>query len=676
MNVQKKFTPGTLMSCMLFAMACAATNAVQAQDVGEHPSGVDAMRKMIIEGAAGTKPNVYLNVFGKLTRVQLTGADANGLLVSTLDNTVPIAWKDIEPKQLGSIAAEFAKTGSDDLQVVQYAVENNLADLAEKSGLAATEKDKSLKPEVAALLNKLKKPEAPKTPPPAKTAGAAGAKDAGPAAPGLDKLEERDTVSQWGVTWTFDKKVPVGQFVNGDYYVVGPVTIVALDPRPLHGTEVPDSELDDIDKGAARAQNLRNGSMLNPPAEARVAFDSGIRNYFHAELDAKLPIAMKPGDTLASSVSRKLNENFTYDVLGYTNHAESKAARDKDSDTDNCPLKTVAILTCVDRPQSPDAFRPAYCDRKQVVYLAHNLRRNLLPRLNLPKAKDLPNVVEFTKLFQKPWFNPCFFGFDEPMENMPHYGQQVGHAVSNAGVLLCLDLKPEEKEKLLIDFVQVGIDYWGMVKSGHPGWQGWGGHGSGRKFPIVFAGYLLGDDEMASPTKQFPKCNFGEDNQTRYGDCWGGAKVVFAGHSGIQSSGKAERPQWGPYEHLRPAQWGPENWRSEAYRIANSSTCWPGEALVLRILKLEKQWSHDPFFDYVDRWMSEDDTAMLKEKAKDWDREGHIGESGAKWVVEAWKLYRSTPGMPPTDGWKQKKDGPGAPPEWVIPAEYTSTPAK
>jgi hypothetical protein len=44
--------------------------------------------------------------------------------------------------------------------------------------------------------------------------------------------------------------------------------------------------------------------------------------------------------------------------------------------------------------------------------------------------------------------------------------------------------------------------------------------------------------------------------------------------------------------------------------------------------------------------------------------------------VEAWKLYRSAPGMPPTDGWKQIKDGPGAPPEWTIPAEYTNTPAK
>ncbi|NTV38170.1 MAG: serine hydrolase, partial [Anaerolineales bacterium] len=41
---------------------------------------------------------------------------------------------------------------------------------------------------------------------------------------------------------------------------------------------------------------------------------------------------------------------------------------------------------------------------------------------------------------------------------------------------------------------------------------------SGRKFPILLSGILLGDERMASPTKAFPKVEFGEDNQTRYGE--------------------------------------------------------------------------------------------------------------------------------------------------------------
>ena len=51
----------------------------------------------------------------------------------------------------------------------------------------------------------------------------------------VPELPLLDQVSQFGITWTFDKKVPVGQFVNGDYYVVGPVTVVKIDPAPANG---------------------------------------------------------------------------------------------------------------------------------------------------------------------------------------------------------------------------------------------------------------------------------------------------------------------------------------------------------------------------------------------------------------------------------------------------------
>jgi hypothetical protein len=188
---------------------------------------------------------------------------------------------------------------------------------------------------------------------------------------------------------------------------------------------------------------------------------------------------------------------------------------------------------------------------------------------------------------------------------------------------------------------------------------------------MVFAGFMLGDEAMASPTKGFPKCEFGEDNQTRYGEGWTGAKVVFAGHSGISSAtGKPPRPQWGPYEHMHPSLWdqpGQRNVQSEAYRRCNTSCCWVGEALAMRILKLEKQWNHDAFFDYVDRWMTEDDKPFAAEifkktgdknlvnPEKAWCHEGYTGD---EWVKPAWEQYRTMAGMPATDGWKTAKANP------------------
>jgi hypothetical protein len=489
-------------------------------------------------------------------------------------------------------------------------------------------------------------------------------KDNAPKAPELSAMPMKDSVTQYGITWTFDKKAPVGQFVNGDYYVVGPVTITAIDPKPLFGDEVPAGELDKDEK---QANAVRNGSMLNPAVKAGVAwqqkvgFDSGIHNYYQAGLTAKLPIKMSPKDTLISTISLKHAEQCHFVMPGGWSRG-GRPGVGVGADEDNCPIRVAAVLTCVAEPLPADAFRPGYCDRSQTIYFAHNLKRDKLPML--APVGNPPDPVKFAEMFQKPWVNLCFFGFDQPQENMPHYGQVVGEAVSDAGVLLCLDYKPEQKEPLLVNFVQVGIDYWGLIKSGHQGWEGWGGHGSGRKFPIVFAGFMLGDDEMMSPTTKFPKTEFGEDNQTMYDKGWTGAKVVFAGHSGVSSAtGQPPRAQWGPYEDKDPSKWAAGNLTSELYRRANSSCSWVGEALVLRLLKLEKAWNHDAFFDYVDRWMYEDETEFraaiakafpqeadnMNGKGKEWVHEGYTGD--LSFVKPIWEKYRPTVAAP-TDGWK------------------------
>ena len=314
---------------------------------------------------------------------------------------------------------------------------------------------------------------------------------------------------------------------------------------------------------------------------------------------------------------------------------------------DNSPTRTVAILTCMAAVQPPDAFRPSYGDPGGRVYLSRNLQRDHL--LKLAPVDNLPSWKVWLRVYERPWFNPCFFGWEQPMENMPHYGQWVAQANSMAGLLLQLNIEPEQKEALLVRVVQVGIDYWGLIRRGHPGWQGWGGHGSGRKFPIVFAGLMLADEVMASPGKAFPKAEFGEDNQTMYGTGWTGATALFAGHSGIQSaSGRVERERWGPYEHLPPSKWTQGNYNSESYRRANTSSSWVGQALVLRLMKAERVWGHDAFFDYVDRWMTENDAPHRREIQKTW-RDASLGDSnkwshqGNTWepfVRSMWLAYR------------------------------------
>lgn len=62
-------------------------------------------------------------------------------------------------------------------------------------------------------------------------------------------------IEQWGIRWTFDKNLSLdgagdtyqyGQFVNGDYWVIGPVNIISIDP-PSRVTEQGDKDDDGKD---------------------------------------------------------------------------------------------------------------------------------------------------------------------------------------------------------------------------------------------------------------------------------------------------------------------------------------------------------------------------------------------------------------------------------------------
>ncbi len=472
-----------------------------------------------------------------------------------------------------------------------------------------------------------------------------------PATPKLEDLPLKGNISQYGITWSFQEPARVGQFVNGDWYVVGPVTIKAIDPKPLYGAEIPKRELDGMDRERKQEHRVRNGFMLNPPARMEVAYDSGVRNWFTPSLIQRLPITMKPGDSLVSTISMPKNL-----VL----HAQLRNKIERGVD-DSSPIRTAAVLTCVGEPQPMDAFRPAFCDRQQKIYLARNLKRKLLPAA--AATRSMPNIQKYIRFTQRPWVGTCFFGFEEPVENMPQYGLEYGRVVGISALLLCTDLEPQQKEPLLVNFVQVGIDLAGMVRAGHFGWTAWGGHGSGRKLPIVFAGFLLGDRELANVNTSFPKVSFGEDEQTAYGDCWTGAKVVFAGHSGIDAAigeGRSRGNEWGPYEHKPPSQWEDGQNTSESYRRCCTSIGWVAQALALRLIHAENFWNHDAFFDYVDRWMYEDDADFVKtikestgrDHDKEWARQGQAWDA---FVNEMWSKHR--PALKaPTDGWKQKHD--------------------
>ncbi|MCZ7648186.1 MAG: hypothetical protein M5U26_23495 [Planctomycetota bacterium] len=444
------------------------------------------------------------------------------------------------------------------------------------------------------------------------------AAEASDAAPKLEDLEQAKSLEKDGITWTFEAPVRAGRFVNGDWYVVGPATVVKIDPAPTdeRNNSVLNLPLDEYSRGAS-------------PFDSRVEQGRGEKG---KKLRAKLPLALKPGDNLISSIGVEIH---------------SLPSPLRPGDKNGSPVGSLSILTCLKEPAPADAFRPSYGDREQKLYFARDLRKALLP--GLPREGiELKydhgasfTIDDFAERYRRPWLDVCFFHFDAPAQYQVQYGREAGRSAGMAALLLCLDYTAEEKEKLLVNFVQYGIDLWGLARAGFPGWPAHGGHGTGRKLPIVFAGLLLGDDEMASPSVTYPKLKFGEDMQTMYDTGWTGAKAVYAGHVGAEGvPGKAD---WGKYEHLQPKDWPGR--LGESYRRCCTSLAWVGQALALRILHAEKAWAHDAFFDYEDRWMSEDDSEhvkIIKETAgldftADWARQRQAWDP---FVQQMWAKYR------------------------------------
>jgi hypothetical protein len=443
-------------------------------------------------------------------------------------------------------------------------------------------------------------PPPPTAPPPPGGSGGVPVYTPGnpPRTPTIGELPKLASVTKDGITWTFASPAPVGQFITGDYYVVGPVTVTQISPAPANG---------------------RNGSVKNlPPVDDDTGFDSRTSsNRYKASLRSDPPVSLAPGDSLVSSIS--------VDTVGAT----KRWLFDKATGS---PVKSISILTSLAAPQPPDAFRPSYVGKNAPIYYSRNLKRALLP--NLGAVASTPSLGDWESHFRRPWVDSLFFNFDNPIEYMPDYSREIARAVGIAGLLLSLNYSTAQKEPLLVYLTQYGIDLYGLVQRGHPGWGAHGGHGSGRKLPIVLAGTLLGDGAM-----QHPPGEYGEDEQTISGNGWTGASALYAGHYGSSGTG-----QYGPYEHLQPRDWPGS--LGEDYRRCCTSSSWIGEALVAQLVPgVRAAWNHPAFFNYADRWMTEDDTAALAAiKAQRGDDYSSFKQRKAwdAFATNMWKAYRSS----------------------------------
>jgi len=493
--------------------------------------------------------------------------------------------------------------------------------------------------------------------------------DAGPTGQGDAATATVTSITKDGVTWTFAAPARAGQFVNGDYYVVGPVTVTSISPAPQ------------------TAAPYMNGSVLNlPTKDGKSAFDQRLNDgtdesyWFNAADRANLPLSLQPGDSLASSISLPAcNLDGGAPTCGDAGTCGGGGECQiptvmRSGDLGISPVASVSVLTVLGAPVAADTFRPSYCDRAQTLYHASALNRSALPSLAPPASQaGTPTLETFENWLRRPWIDMDPFLFDAPAEYMPDYGERIAFVDSYVGLLLELNFPAADKVNLTNYFVQYGIDLFGCVKAGY-GWPAFGGHRSGRKMPILFAGMLLGDSAMKNVSATYPN-QFGEDMQTvavsripgGYTSAWNGATVIYGGHYGVNADGTPVSPGlYGPYEQLQPsnANWPLLNGNEqlgEAYRRCCTSLSWIGEALAMRILAGMPVWNYPAFFDYADRWMNEPGTQTTSDSqcvqdilndtgfdyTANWEAQGQVGGilqgefPQYTFIDDMWTTYRS-----------------------------------
>jgi hypothetical protein len=442
-------------------------------------------------------------------------------------------------------------------------------------------------------------------------------------------------LSQFDITWTFNRDYTVGQFANGDYWVLGPVTIIAIDP--------PSTDIDG---------RTMNGSMINPSPKLRSwqGYDSAMYGKYGQRFDPNLNVGRPNNRDLSAR---------NYLVLQPHSSLVSTISIPK---AGNIPqLKTAAILTVLAEPAPEGSFRPPYCgSEKTIKFNKNQLEYSLLS--NLTPVPNTPSIMAVERYFERPWIDhiPGWIGrFHHPAENMPDYGGVIATRVGIGVIKLNLNFTDKMKEVLLIRFVQLGIDLYGIVQDGGKNnWKNSGGHAGGRKWPILFTGLVLNDADMINiggtdiadyDSSHQDYVHFGEDDQTFYVSdediyeppyekhIWHGGFVYYGHGKGDKRRDYLEytqehrgMPEWGIAHTTHPNQDGLD-WDA-SYRRGATANSWAGFVLAAHIMGVKELWNHDALFDYMDRYM-----IVEKESVGI----GHYPRQWSKFLEKMWDAYRA-----------------------------------
>ena len=426
---------------------------------------------------------------------------------------------------------------------------------------------------------------------------------------GIGETVMLSSVEQYGITWEFDKEYECGQFITGDYWVIGPVTITDI-TRPNNDPERDGSMVNPMSGGSSRPQGFDSRGN---------AYDDSLNvaNY--------LPLTVQPVSSLVSKISNPTGGHDTID--------------------------DAAVLTVLDTAPSATAFRPPYSGDRKIIHDWNDV--DLSPLLSLPLVPSATaSRIQWAKnAHARPWVALYAYwkGIQEliPSNNMPTYGRNIASTGNDVAMMLLLDIPQSDKEEIAKGFIQTGIDLHENLMNGWRGGGVGGGLSHGFKLPGILAGVLLNNTEM----KEFHIHNNTriysmEDSQIEYLT----QELIDANHSRHSDPDDNyyqffdDIPLGTPIWLERGWNWADQIWHNlpgggieGGYMICCTTNATVGSALVVRLLGIENLWNYDPFLEWVDFYQGYNSPTFY---ADDWRSESWHFFWSRPFAEEMWLEYR------------------------------------
>lgn len=410
-------------------------------------------------------------------------------------------------------------------------------------------------------------------------------------APSTGQAQQQGTtnaISQDGITWHFDQAYTYGTYVNGDYWVLGPVTITRITPD--YGVFNGYTDTNGIWQEYSPARHM-HGWEINPH---KVVVDGETQGYdsmlpsFSADKIPSFPVAISEHNTSVVKV-------IGLDCTG----------------TCRPSLKVAAVLTVVTSLPSPTQFRPSYIGNpsEKLVRDRSQVDLNRIPSVI---NTDVPSQAAFDAALARQKrlkFEHIAKGSghrSRPLLSMEDYLPYATGEFTNAILYAMTTYDRDMREEMAIHLIQHGIDWIGLFNHGYYFPRGSGEQTGGVLVP-VFAATLFTDNSL----KQMILTAMDQP---------GSEALPYEDHS-IQI-GRQDRPLFGN-DNGASAYWNnletgggsktiadPHGYidggpiPGSVYQGCCTSGWWKGMVLAFNLFPAMKEvWYHTPLEAYVQRWV-------------------------------------------------------------------------